>query len=194
MEKGSRQELEHRLALCGPEDTLRGFFFHGALEEVRGLGDPAALGRCIEAAGGDRFMTFFSYPVGALNRLLYAAAWELSEKHDGFGGALRHLGQRIAPVYLGSSAGRVLLMMAGGEPRRLLEGLPSAYRTSVRHGVCSVQWTGPSRGLVRIQGSTLPTEYLEGALRGVFESSKVANVKAHGRQVSLSDTEIDVSW
>lgn len=194
MEKGSQQELEHRLALSGPEDTLRGFFFNGALEVVRSLEDPSALERCIRAAGGERFMTFFSYPVGALNRLLYAAAWELSGTHGGFGGALRYLGQRVAPVYLQSGAGRVLLMLAGGEPRRMLEGLPSAYRTSVRQGECTVQWSGPTRGRVLVKGSTLPTEYLEGALRGVFECTRVAEVNATGRQVSLRDTEIDVSW
>ncbi|MFL5357317.1 TIGR02265 family protein [Archangium sp.] len=194
MEKGSQQELEHRLALGGPEDTLRGLFFTGALEVVRGLEDPTALECCIAAAGGERFMTFFSYPVGTLNRLLYAAAWALSSGHDGFGGAMRYLGQRIAPVYLQSGAGRVLLMLAGGEPRRMLDGLPSAYRMAVQHGLCSVQWTGPARGRVLFQGSTLPTEYLEGVVRGLFESSRVAQVNTTGRQVSLRETEIDVSW
>jgi uncharacterized protein (TIGR02265 family) len=194
MEKGSLQELEHRLALGGPEDTLRGLFFTGALEVVRGLEDPAALERCIQAAGGERFMAFFSYPVGTLNRLLYAAAWELSGRHDGFSGAMRYLGQRIAPVYLQSGAGRVLLMLAGGEPRRMLDGIPSAYRTAIQHGVCSVQWSGPTHGRVILQGNTLPMEYIEGAVRGLFESSKVADVKTTGRQVSLRDMEIDVSW
>ncbi|WNG39550.1 DUF2378 family protein [Archangium violaceum] len=194
MEKGSQQELEQRLALCGPEDTLRGFFFTGALAVVRELDDSVVLERCIEAAGGERFMTFFSYPVGALNRLLYTAAWALSGTHDGFAAAMRHLGQRVAPSYLESGAGRVLLMLAGGEPRRMLNGFPSAYRTSVRHGDCSVHWIGPSTGIVSIKGSTLPMEYFEGAVRGIFEATKVASVKAVGRQLSLSDTEIEVSW
>ena len=165
MEKGSQQELEQRLALGGPEDTLRGLFFTGALEVVRGLEEPAALERCIEASGAERFMTFFSYPVGTLNRLLYAAAWELSGRHDGFSGAMRYLGNG-SPVYLQSGAGRVLLMLAGGEPRRMLDGIPSAYRTAVQHGLCSVQWAGPARGRVIFQGSTLPAEYLEGAVPG----------------------------
>lgn len=194
MEKGSQQELEHRLALGGPEDTLRGLFFTGALEAVRSLEDPAALERCIQAAGGERFMTFFSYPVGTLNRLLYAAAWELSGVHDGFSGAMRYLGKRLAPVYLQSGAGRVLLMLAGGEPRRMLDGIPSAYRTAVQHGTCSVQWAGPACGRLIFQGNTLPAEYFEGAVRGLFEFSKVVEVNATGRQVSLRDTEIDVSW
>lgn len=194
MEKGSLQELEQRLALCRPEDTLRGFFFTGALDVVRGLDDEGVLRRCVDAAGGSRFMAFFSYPVGALNRLLYAAAWALSEHHGGFEGAMWRLGHQVAPEYLESGAGRVLLMLAGGEPRRMLNGFPSAWRTSVRHGECSVQWTGPGSGIVSIRGSTLPCDYLVGAVRGLFEAARVADVKATGRQVSLSETEVEVSW
>jgi hypothetical protein len=37
-------------------------------------------------------------------------------------------------------------------------------------------------------------EYFEGAVRGIFEATRVANVKSAGRQLSLSDTEIEVSW
>lgn len=194
MEKGSQQELEQRLALCRPEDTLRGFFFKGALDVVRGLDDDVALQRCIEAAGGSRFMAFFSYPISALNRLLYTAAWALSERHGGFEAGMRCLGHQVAPEYLESGAGRVLLMLAGGEPRRMLNGFPSAWRTSVRHGECSVQWTGPGSGIVLIKGSTLPCDYLVGAVRGLFEAAKVAEVNATGRQVSLRETEVEVSW
>lgn len=194
MEKGSPQELEQRLALCGPEDTLRGYFFTGALETVRGLDDEGALNRCIEAAGGSRFMDFFSYPAGALNRLLYTAAWALSERHGGFAAAMQHLGHAVAPEYLASGAGRVMLMLAGGDPRGMLNGFPSAFRTSVGHGECSVRWTGPGSGVVIVKGSTLPSEYLVGAVRGLFEATKVAHVKATGREVSLSETEVEVSW
>ncbi len=194
MERGTPEELEQRLALCGPGDTVRGFFFTAALEAVRGLGDAEALERCVAAAGGERFLTFFSYPVGDLNRLLYAAAWALSGPWGGFDAALRTLGQRVAPDYLESGAGRVLVMLAGGEPRRMLNGFPAAFRTAIRHGDCSVQWVEPNRATVVIQGTTVPTGYFEGAVRGVFASTKVAEVRTVGRQVGMNATEVDVSW
>src|SRR6218665_2936835 len=165
-DKGSPQELEDRLALTAPEHTLRGFFFTGVFEQVRPLGDPELLRRCVDAAGGDRFMFFFSYPVGAMTRLLYTAAWALRGPQGDFGQVMRHLGQEIAPDYLesgagrggggvcgggtrggrsrvwggvmgpvgrkiardygGAGAGRVLVLLSGGEPRRLLNGFPSA--------------------------------------------------------------------
>jgi|GEM_PF-739511 len=193
-DKGSPQELEDRLALTAPEHTLRGFFFTGVFEQVRPLGDPELLRRCVDAAGGDRFMFFFSYPVGAMTRLLYTAAWALRGPQGDFGQVMRHLGQEIAPDYLESGAGRVLVLLSGGEPRRLLNGFPSAYRTAVRHGDCLVTWMGPNAARITIQGSPLPAEYYEGAVRGVFACTKVAQVATVARQVSLLLTEVDVSW
>ncbi|WNG24435.1 DUF2378 family protein [Cystobacter fuscus] len=194
MEHGAQQELERRLEVIRPEDTLRGFFFNGVLEQVRPLGDPVSWRRCIEAAGGDRFMAFFSYPMDSFIRLLYAAAGVLSEGRGDFRTALWHLGREMVPYYLESSAGQVLLLLARGEPRWLLEGLPSAFRTAVRHGECSVSWLGPNHGRLLFQGCTLPAEYYEGAVRGVFESTRIAQTLVSARQVNLLDTEVEVSW
>ena len=194
MERGSREELAERLALCGPEHTVRGFFFTGALEAVRALGGAGALARCVEAAGDEPFLTFFHYPVAALNRLLYVAAWSLSETCGGFDAAMRHLGERVAPEYLGSGAGRVLVMLAGGEPKRMLDGLPAAFRTSIRHGDCTVRWVGPQRAVIVIQGTTVPPVYFEGSVRGVFITTRLARVTTVERSRGLTDSEIEVSW
>jgi uncharacterized protein (TIGR02265 family) len=194
MVKGSPEELEQRLALVAPEHTLRGFFFTGTLEQVRHLGDREALARCVEAAGGERFMFFFSYPVAAFTRLLYAAAWALGRSRGGFEEGMRHLGLRIAPEYLESGTGRVLVLLAGGDPRRLLNGFPSAYRTAVRHGDCSIMWLAPTEARVVIEGSPLPAEYFEGAVRGVFDFTQLVAVTARARQVAPLRVEVDVVW
>lgn len=194
MVKGSPQELEQRLALVTPEHTLRGFFFTGALDQVRHLGDREQLARCVEAAGGERFMFFFSYPVAAFTRLLYAAAWALSGARGGFEEGMRHLGLQIAPEYLESGTGRVLVLLSGGDPRRLLNGFPSAYRTAVRHGDCSVVWTAPTEARVVIEGSPLPAEYFEGAVRGVFDFTGLVTVSTRARQVEPLRLEVDVAW
>ena len=193
-ETGSQEELEQRLALIGPEDTARGIFFNAALQVVRDEGDAAALERCHEAAGGGRFMSFFSYPVGALNQLLYAAAWALSPKHGGFDAAMRHLGQQLVPDYLESPAGRALRMLAGGEPRRTLHSLPSSYRATVRHGACVVRGLTLNAGTLAFTGCALPTAYLEGAVRGVFDSMRIGKAKVVGQRLSPGDTEIVVTW
>lgn len=194
MAHGSKQELQQRLSLIKPEDSLRGFFFNSALEQVRLLGDPEAWRRCVEAAGGDRFMSFFSYPISSFIRLLYVAAEALSEGRGEFHTALWHLGRELVPHYLESSAGQVLVLLSRGEPRRLIEGLPPAYRTAIRHGECSVEWQGPTRGRILFEGCTLPAEFYEGAVRGVFESTRLARATVIARQVSLTSSEVDVSW
>jgi uncharacterized protein (TIGR02265 family) len=193
VETGSQQELEQRLALVGPKDTAIGFFFNAALQVVRNEGDAAALARCHEAVDG-RFMAFFSYPVGTLNQLLYAAARSLSEKHGGFDAAMRQLGHQMVPGYLESAAGRALLMLAGGEPRRTLHSLPPAYRAAMRHGDCLARGLTSSSGLLVFADCTLPTEYLEGAVRAVFDTLRVGTVKVAGRREGVSKTEIEVSW
>jgi uncharacterized protein (TIGR02265 family) len=194
METGSQAELEQRLALARPEDTLRGFFFTAALKVVRNECDETVWRRCLEASGEGRFMAFFSYPIGSLLRLLYTAAWALNEKHGGFDAAMRHLGRQVVPDYLESSAGRLLTMLPVGAPKLVLGNLPPAYRTTVLHGECSVRWTGANQCLLLIQGNALPAPYLEGALRSLFESLKQKHVKVVGRQAGPLESEFSLSW
>ncbi len=194
METGSQAELEQRLALARPEDTLRGFFFTAALKVVRKECDETVLRRCLEASGEGRLMAFFSYPVGSLLRLLYAAAWALSQRHGGFDAAMRHLGRQVVPDYLESSAGRLLTMLPVGAPKLLLGNLPPTYRTAILHGECSVTWTGANRCVLLIQRNALPMPYFEGALQGVFESLKLKHVKIVGRQAGPMESEFSLSW
>jgi len=194
METGSQAELEQRLALARPEDTLRGLFFTAALKVVRNECDETVMRRCLEASGEGRLMAFFSYPVGSLLRLLYAAAWALSEKHGGFEAAMRHLGRQVVPDYLESSAGRLLTMLPVGAPKLLLGNLPPTYRTTILHGECSVTWTGANQCLFLIQRNALPMVYFEGALQSVFESLKLKHVKIVGRQAGPMESEFSLSW
>ena len=194
METGAQAELEQRLALARPEDTLRGLFFTAALKVVRNECDETVLRRCLEASGEGRFMAFFSYPVGSLLRLLYAAAGALSEKHGGFDAAMRHLGHQVVPDYLESSAGRLLTMLPVGAPKLLLGNLPPTYRTTILHGECSVTWTGANRCVLLIQRNALPMPYFEGALQSVFESLKLKHVKIVGRQTGPMESEFSLSW
>jgi uncharacterized protein (TIGR02265 family) len=177
VELGSPGELEKRVALVRPEDTMRGFFFAAALKAIRNQGDEAAVNRCLEAVGREQFLAFFRYPIAPLLRLLYVASWSLSGTHGGFEGALRYLGRQAAPDFLESPMGRILLKLAGNEPRRLFGALPSAYRALMRHGECSVGWTGMQSGVIRFKGNVIPPPYFEGAVRTVFEAMKKTGVE-----------------
>lgn len=190
---GSKQELERRLALAVPGHTMRGFFFNGALAAVRGLGDDAVR-RCLEAGGETSFTSFFNYPVTAYLRVIYTAAWLLQERHGGFEAAMRHVGYMAAPPFLSSALGKALLSVTQGNPRLLLNSLPTAYRAAVSYGECEVRWTGLRSGLLVTRHDFMLHLIHEGALRALFEVLGTQGVQVSGRQVGTLDNEIAFSW
>lgn len=182
------------MALARPEDTACGYFFNCALDEVRRQGDEALLKRCIEVLGQEKFAAFFNYPITSLLRLLYTASWGMSEKHGGFEKALRHLGRDVAQHFLRNTVGRTMLLLAAKNPKRLAEGLPSAYRTGWQHGRSTVQWTQPGQYLAFIHGNVIPYPYFEGVLSEVFMATGADNVRVTGRQIGPVDSEFSLSW
>ena len=189
---GASQELEQRLALVGPKDTSRGFLFGTALEVVRSEGTAAALKRCALAAGGEHFTAFFSYPITTLLKLTYAAARELRVLHGSFNGAMEHLGLRAAPRFLDSASGKMLLSLVGKEPRRLLESMPTAYKTAWDHGQCRLTWRGPQRGQLHYT-SVIPVSYFVGSVRQVLSAARLEG-RVVGQQESLTESTVDFSW
>lgn len=193
MDLGTEQELERRLALATPSDTMRGFFFNGALEAVRELGDEAVR-RCLEAGGETSFTSFFRYPVTAYLRVIYTAAWLLQEKRGGFEAAMRHVGYMAAPPYLSSAVGRALLMVNQKSPRLLISSLPTAYRAATSYGECAVHWTGPRSGLLLTRHDFMLHLIHQGALLALFDAMDIRNVQVSGRQVGALDNELTFSW
>jgi uncharacterized protein (TIGR02265 family) len=191
---GSQQDLEQRLSAVRPMDSMRGIFFNGVLSAVRAEGDARLWKKCVEAAGNDRFMDVFTYPVGALLKLLYTAAWGLSEKYGGFEEALRHLGRQMSPDFMQSAAGRMMLALAGMDAKRLISILPAGYRASVHHGECIVEWTGPRSSVVRLKDNLIPCWYYEGSLRETLGAGRLPGVEVKGKDLGTSGCELAVSW
>jgi uncharacterized protein (TIGR02265 family) len=191
---GSKQDLEQRLAALQPKETTRGFLFNATLEEVKAQGSAAALKRCVDASGGGSFTAFFSYPVGTLLKLVYAAAWELGNQYGGFEGALQHLGFRAAPRFLDSTAGKMLMSLVGKDPKRLIDGLPSAYKTAWEHGSCALEWTGPQSGRFTYRDNVIPYPYFVGSVQQVLSVAKLPQAQVRGRQVSLTECEVEFSY
>ncbi len=189
----SQRELERRLSLVTPSDTMRGFFFNGALAAVRNLGD-AAVRRCLEAGGETSFTSFFRYPVTAYLRVIYTAARLLEERYQGFEAAMRHVGYMAAPPYLSSAVGKALLMMAQGSPKTLISSLPTAYRAAVSYGECEIIWTGARSGLLVTKHDFMLHLIHEGALLALFTALGTQGVRISGKQVGSLDNEITFSW
>jgi uncharacterized protein (TIGR02265 family) len=191
---GSREDLEQRLSLVPPGDSARGLVFTTTLEMVREEAGEAALSRCIEAAEGASFIYVFNYPMRALLRLLYTAAWELSDRYEGFEQAMSHLGARTAPDFLESTMGRMLMAMAGMNVRRLVSGVPVAYPTIYAHGSCTLRWLGASSCQLLLQGNVLPPPFLEGGLLHVLRAARAPKLVVQVRRVALTENELTISW
>lgn len=188
------RDLERRLSLATREDTARGMFFNGVLDAVRTLGGEAAVARCLEASGEKKFVDFFNYPVAAFLELAYAAAEVMGPRFGGFEGALRRMGVQATTDFLSSTAGKTLLLLAAGSPKRLVGNLHSGYRAAVSYGERGVSWTGDKSGLFTMKRDFMPPAYHEGTLQAVIEAVGGSQVKVQGRQVGLLDTEYTLSW
>jgi uncharacterized protein (TIGR02265 family) len=189
-----REELEQRVALATPSDTVRGVFFLGTLDAVKTLAGEAGVRQCLEVGGEARFVEFFNYPVGSYLRMNEVAARVMAPECGGWEEAQRRLGRRATVDMLRSATGRALQLVSRGETRRLVANLPSAYRAAVNYGERTVVWEGPSRGRVIMQRDFMPCAYHEGVLRAALEGMKVRVVEVRGLRMGVLDAEYLFAW
>jgi uncharacterized protein (TIGR02265 family) len=186
-------ELEQRLASLTPKDTTRGFLFSAALDLVKREAGEDAMKRCLEAADASGFTAFFSYPVSTLLQLVHAAAHELSDRYGGVDEALQRLGAHVAPHFLASATGKMLLSLMGKEPQQRFDSLPTAYRMWWDHGSCSLTWSGPRSGRIHYE-SAMPVAYLIGSVKPLLAASHLQSTRLTGRQTGPTTSEVDFSW
>jgi uncharacterized protein (TIGR02265 family) len=189
-----REELERRVELATPGDTVRGLFFLGALELVRALEGEERVVDCLVAGGEPRFVEFFNYPVSAYLRMNERAARVLAPRLGSWEEAQRQLGRRATEDLLKSAAGKALMLVARGETRRLVAHLPSAYRAVVSYGERSLVWEGPTRGRLVMRRDFLPCEYHEGVLEAALERMKARAVEVRGLRTGVLEGEYLLSW
>ncbi|WP_257458703.1 DUF2378 family protein [Archangium lipolyticum] len=191
---GSEEELQQLLSYVTPTDTTRGLFLNGVLEVVRQLGDESTVRRCLEESGEKQFLDLFSYPLGTLLRMSYTGARLLSSDSRDFNEVMRQMGYLSARNFADSTMGRVMLRLVVGQPRRLLDTLPMAYRMNTTAGECTVRWTGHTNAVIRFTRDFLPHAYTEGSLQGSFEIAKVPGLTVRARPLARLDTEFELSW
>lgn len=187
-------ELERRLALATPADTVRGTFFLGMLEAVRALAGEEGAQRCQEAGDEPLLRDFFHYPVSSFLRINDVAAWVLAPRCGGWHEAQRHLGRRAMGDMLKSAAGRALLLLSRGETRRLVDNLPTVYRSAVNYGERSLVWEGPARGRLLVRRDFLPCAFHEGMLLATLEELKSHAVEVRGERMDVLDSEYVLAW
>ncbi|HEX8822545.1 MAG TPA: TIGR02265 family protein [Archangium sp.] len=188
------QELTRRQALATPADTLRGMFLRGTLEAIRELGNEALVKRCREACAHENFVELFNYPVQLQLQIMAVALEALAVKHGSCEEALRLLGRKALSDFLASKAGKMLLVVSGGEVSRLLNNAPTGYRVSTSYGEHTLRWVGPTSCQWTMKRQFMPHPFEEGVLAALLENTRARNVRVVGRQTGALDSEYDISW
>lgn len=193
---GAELELERRLVLTTPADSVRGMFFRSVLEVMWALGDEPSVEHCVEVCGGRRkFADFTCYPMSDFLRLLWTAARLLGTGYGDFQGAMRALGRRAATDFFASSTGRPLQTLLAGDPKRLLDSLPMAYAAaSANGGQCVVAWAQTGSALVQMDRDFLPRAYVEGALTAALEVVGTREPRVWSRLLGPLSSEYVLSW
>ncbi|HYO55316.1 TIGR02265 family protein [Archangium sp.] len=193
LQLGTEEELKWRLSLLSPDDLLRGLFHNSLMELVRRLEGDDAVRQCLEVCGEARFLDFFNYAHHTYIKLLYAAAWRLSERFGNFEKSMWEIGYEGSKTFYASAAGKVLILMAQGDPRRLLSNIPTSMQTASKHVECKVTLTGPKSGIL-VKHEVMPRPHTEGGLQAMCEVAKVKGAKVRSRSLSPTDNEYEVTW
>jgi uncharacterized protein (TIGR02265 family) len=189
------RQLRHRMAMASPTDTTRGIFFNGALEVARALGGSEAADRCQQLSGEKRFIDFFNYPVLDLLRMSLEVVRVIGPRAGGGAGVLRRMGTQAAKDFLSSAPGKTMLLLTGGNPRRMLNQLPTSYRTAVSYGERRVVWSVSERtALFVVQRDFMPPAFTKGLLQGMLEAAGARGVNVSGRPTGMLDSEYEISW
>ncbi|WP_158502207.1 DUF2378 family protein [Vitiosangium sp. GDMCC 1.1324] len=191
---GSEEELRWRKSMLSETAAMRGVLFNAVLEVARTQGGDSAVQRCLEASGEKKFLDFFSYPACKYLDLLYTAARLQSRDLEDFEVAMRRLGQQAAENFLGSTAGRTLLVLVQNNPHRLINSLPWAIQVGVSGVEVSVTRTGPWSGIVTVKRDFSPRPFVEAGILATFEAARVKGVKGRSWPVGPNTNEYEISW
>jgi len=189
------RELSSRLAVVDATEGIRGMHFAAVLDTVRFLGGEQAVTRVIEDGDfpADMDLTEF-YPVPPFMRLLFSAARLLAPQLGGFEGAMRQIGVQGTLAFINSMFGAEVRQQVGGEPKRLVEMLPEAYRMAINFGELQVEWAGERAGCIHMRRIFTPVAYNEGMLEGALRAVGAQDIQVHGEQTSLLNSEYTLAW
>ena len=186
--------VKRNMALAAVTDTARGMFFNGAVQVVRQKAGDVVAERCRAITGERKHIDFFNYPVSTFLQLCLTTVDEVGAQLGGCEATLRWIGEQSARDFLASMAGRTMVLLAGGNLKRVLTQLPSGYGAAVSYGERRLLVTEQKQGRFVIKHDFLPHAYHEGILRGVMLEMKASGFHIQGRSTGPLDSEYDISW
>jgi uncharacterized protein (TIGR02265 family) len=190
-----KNDLAQRIAICKPEDTVRGFIFksvYGLVEQRLGH---AGVERMLQQLRVNKMpVDFFSYPSADFLRLLYTAADVLEPQYPSVEEAIRACGAATVTGFFKSYVGNTLVKLIGmNDPKRLFSSVDTVYSTLVSYGKRSFEDLGPGRFRLDYKGDMQPVYFHEGA---VTEAVRVmrGNGKATGTALALNHAQYLIEY
>ncbi|GMT97210.1 hypothetical protein KH5H1_13290 [Corallococcus caeni] len=188
-------DLEQRIALTRPGDTVRGLSFAAVLRLTHErLGRDAA--ERLRAPLMQRSpVDFFSYPAVDFLRLIGFASEALQPGYGTREAALRACGEAIVGTFFESTVGQTLLRLTAGagDPKRMYSNAPASYGTAVSYGQREYLALGDKRVRLTFKGDLLPVQVHEGILGGVLTAlHREGHVR--GTERGLGDSEFLIEW
>jgi len=190
-----KSELAQRIAICKPEDTVRGFIFKSVYGLVEQRAGSAGMARLRQQLQGNKLpVDFFSYPAADFLRLLYAATDVLEPHYPSLQDTFRACGASTVTGFFNSYVGNTLMKLVGlGDPKRVFSSVDIIYSTLVSYGKRSCDDLGESRVLLHYRGDMQPIYFHEGALTEALHVLR-GNGKATGTAVALDYGQYLLEW
>ena len=178
-------DLHERLLRMPAEQTTKGMFMQQIIDQAR-----AASGTSLIQSS---FLPFRDYPMSEWMELLVRGA-EIAHPVVPVREGIRRLGHLSYGMFAASSAGQVMIGVAGGSMSGLLRFVPRFYRITGRGGIADVSFPAAHTAIVHLRDVwDFPDAYhvgvYEGVMRGVGATGQVKV-----RTIGASGADLEVVW
>ena len=190
-----KNELAQRIALCKPEDTVRGFIFKSVYGLVEQRAGGTGVERMLQQLRATKMpIDFFSYPAADFLRMLYTAVDVLEPHYPSQEEAFQACGASTVTGFFKSYVGNTLMKLVGlGDPKRVFSSVDTIYSTLVSYGKRSFEDLGAGRIRLHYRGDMLPVHFHEGALMEALRVLR-GNGKVMGKAIALDYAEFLLEW
>lgn len=189
------EELAARLAVCGPDDRVRGAMFNAILQQVETrLGADARATVRARMEGTAALRDLSSYPASDFLKVLFGAAELLSEAGGSFEEALQACGEADVLAFARSSIGTLFFgLISLASAARVVAQAPGGYASLVTYGQRRWEQQGEAAGVLHMEGDMQPPGYHVGVIiAGLRSVGYAAEVRATARALTACDYAI--SW
>ncbi|WP_338864134.1 TIGR02265 family protein [Myxococcus stipitatus] len=169
----AKNDLDQRLALVRPDDTVRGLIFNAVLLLAEKQLGPDMASRLREPIFKRSPVDFFSYPAVDAIRLLYSTSEALARagRYGTQEEAVRACGAAAVTGFFSSTVGQTLTRLIGkGDPKRLLSNAPTAYSTLVSYGRRDYNVVTERHVRLSFHGDMQPVQFHEGVLQEALKA------------------------